>query len=62
MMKSRPWLMKRENLVGGGQETGLNLEILPRTILDSMDFVSRIGERYLWVDALCIAQDDRLEL
>lgn len=28
-----------------------------QTILDAMIVVSRMGERYLWVDRLCIAQD-----
>lgn len=31
---------------------------LPKTILDAMDFSREIGERYLWVDALCLAHDD----
>ena len=31
---------------------------LPRTIKDAIDFTAAIGERYLWVDALCIIQDD----
>lgn len=31
---------------------------VPRTIQDAIIFTAAIGERYLWVDALCIMQDD----
>jgi Heterokaryon incompatibility protein (HET) len=26
---------------------------IPATILDAIEFVRKIGERYLWVDSLC---------
>jgi hypothetical protein len=31
---------------------------LPRTIREAIDLTDRIGERFLWVDSLCIVQDD----
>lgn len=34
---------------------------LPKVIQDAMAVVGSIGERYLWVDALCITQDDLSE-
>jgi len=37
---------------------GLDASILPGTISDSIQLVRRLGERYLWVDSLCIVQDD----
>ncbi|GAP88534.1 putative heterokaryon incompatibility protein [Rosellinia necatrix] len=30
---------------------------IPRTVRDAMSFVQILGERYLWVDTLCIVQD-----
>ncbi|KAF7895350.1 hypothetical protein EAF00_007164 [Botryotinia globosa] len=33
-------------------------DTLPMTIRNAVDFVRLIGERYLWVDTLCIVQDD----
>jgi hypothetical protein len=31
---------------------------LPQTIRDTIAIVRQIGERYLWIDSLCIVQDD----
>jgi hypothetical protein len=35
---------------------------IPNTIWDAMSVVRKLGERYLWVDSLCLLQDDRDEL
>lgn len=37
-------------------------ELIPRTIRDAITLVSRIGERYLWVDSLCLIQDNDADM
>jgi hypothetical protein len=34
---------------------------IPQTVRDAMQFVLSMGDRYLWVDSLCIVQDDNIE-
>lgn len=41
-----------------GAETVALPEPLPRTIQDAMDVTRELGFRYIWIDSLCIVQDD----
>lgn len=36
--------------------------LIPKTIRQSMQLVALLGERYLWIDRLCIVQDDETHL
>ncbi|KAF7557402.1 hypothetical protein G7Z17_g663 [Cylindrodendrum hubeiense] len=38
--------------------TGQFASQLPPTIRNAMDIVKAVGQRYIWIDALCIIQDD----
>ncbi len=39
----------------------ISFDTLPKTILDAVSVVRGLGFRYLWVDALCIVQDDGID-
>ena len=50
----------RENLSLLEQPLGLAKlqHMIPRTVCDAMTLVRLLGERYVWIDSLCIVQDD----
>jgi len=43
------------------RKTRIHFESLPRTFMDAVRIVRKLEVRYLWIDALCIIQDDRLD-
>ncbi|KAI9152263.1 hypothetical protein HJFPF1_09492 [Paramyrothecium foliicola] len=38
---------------------GIPISSLPKTFCDAVIFTHRLGLRYLWIDSLCIVQDDK---
>ncbi|KAG1742782.1 heterokaryon incompatibility protein-domain-containing protein [Suillus paluster] len=51
------WTTK-DNITERSKPGGLNAANLPDTISDAILFVRQLDERYIWIDALCIIQDD----
>ena len=43
------------------QPVALTESRLPRTLADAISFTESLGKRYVWIDALCIPQDDQEE-
>lgn len=40
------------------RQSGIRLSDLPKTFLDAVTVTRHLGLRYLWIDSLCICQDD----
>ncbi|KAH9208157.1 heterokaryon incompatibility protein-domain-containing protein, partial [Leptodontidium sp. 2 PMI_412] len=39
----------------------ISWSLLPNTFRDAISFTRKLGERYLWIDSICIIQDSRLD-
>jgi hypothetical protein len=46
------------NIMGRLEKDGTKKEDLPATILDAINLVRQLGYRYIWIDSLCIVQDN----
>ncbi|KAI0410879.1 heterokaryon incompatibility protein-domain-containing protein [Xylaria grammica] len=55
--KDRDVMLLRSNKQKLQRQGSLSAYVLPEVIQDSMQFCRDIGQRYLWVDRLCIYQD-----
>ncbi|KAH7029839.1 heterokaryon incompatibility protein-domain-containing protein [Microdochium trichocladiopsis] len=58
-LNDKPYMTTRANVMVRIQHGGLESvwQRLPRTIQETILLVARLGERYVWIDALCIVQD-----
>lgn len=54
--KNRPLVTTSETLAQ--HKLGISYNKLPKTFQDAITFVCRMSIRYLWIDSLCIIQDD----
>ncbi|KAF4472086.1 hypothetical protein FALBO_998 [Fusarium albosuccineum] len=50
--------LQLDNVTELSKQNGLQISKLPPVISDAMQLCRDVGQRYLWVDRLCIIQDD----
>ena len=53
--------LTENNLDAYRQPGGLSSSLIPKVIGDAMIVTTALGERYLWVDSLCIIQSNQLD-
>ncbi|KIW03232.1 uncharacterized protein PV09_05454 [Verruconis gallopava] len=53
--KTAPWHLKETTMKLFTSE--IPLDILPQTLHDAIMWTRKLGERYIWIDGLCILQD-----
>ncbi|KAB8231275.1 HET domain-containing protein [Aspergillus alliaceus] len=56
--KAKTLRLLKENIEAFSMPGSLAPEVLPNIIEDALQVTKGLGERYLWVDSLCIVQDD----
>nr|POE46976.1 hypothetical protein CFP56_00308 [Quercus suber] len=52
-------MLEKSNLERLSEDGGISESRIPAFILDAMLLCQDLGERYLWIDRLCIVQDDK---
>ncbi|KAE9365394.1 HET-domain-containing protein [Stipitochalara longipes BDJ] len=53
--------LRKDNLADYGTPGALTEERLPPVLFDALTATKALGERYIWIDSLCIVQDDELD-
>ncbi|KAL9622769.1 MAG: hypothetical protein Q9160_002887 [Pyrenula sp. 1 TL-2023] len=59
--KTQTLKLTRENHSQLERENALATPSLPRTISDAIDLTGELGIEFIWIDALCILQDDPID-
>ncbi|MCJ1382015.1 hypothetical protein MMC17_005127 [Xylographa soralifera] len=54
-------LLTKSTVATYAQPGSLSRDLIPATIEDAMTVTSALGEQYLWVDSLCIEQDNEAD-
>ncbi|KAF9873415.1 hypothetical protein CkaCkLH20_09228 [Colletotrichum karsti] len=50
--------LQRDNMEEMEKPGGLDPDMLPEVVSDAIHLCAELGQRYLWIDRLCIVQDD----